>query len=185
MAKKKYRLEVHYLSLTRPVSAEELQGKVREAIEKAKQRDKTAKDAGEEVAEEIIMRIALVSADRLKAYDRLEAQDYAGDWIMAALDKTPLEMTEVEVEEIDPIPRRTWISILEAADIVGALVPELCENWSPPAKLEDWVYVPDWIFQPLLVEARRLNPQWRIQAGVNLGNSVPGSQTNGENGTTD
>lgn len=186
MAKKKeFRLEIHYVSINRPISGEELRARVTEALEKAKEGDKTAKDAGEEIAEEIILKIAMVSADRLKAYDRLEGQDIAADWIMEALDKTPMEMVDVEVEEIEDVRRRTWISMLEASDIVGALVPDFCENWSPPDKLEEWVYVPDYIFQPLLVEARRLNPQWGIQAGVNLGNSTPGSQSNGEDGTTD
>ena len=182
--KKKYRLDVHYVSLTRPVSQEELRARVKLAIEKAKAGE-TGKDAGEQVADEIIIRAAMVSADRLKAYDRLEAQDDAQNWIMEALDKSPLEMIEVDIEAVDSTVRRTWVSMLEASDILGALVPDLCENWSPPSKLEEWVYVPDFIFEPLLAESRRLNPQWGVQAGVNLGNLAPGSQSNGNDGTTD
>jgi hypothetical protein len=194
MGEKGSKNEVVYVTLFPPLSPTELEEMVElqiEAQEAESEDDEAAKKkSGVEIAAEIMegmmIEIALTSANRLKAYDRSNAQQAARKWLLDQLGITLREAADYDFtnDAVSQDVQRRMVAMQEAADIIGALVPDKCKGWSPPEELEDWPELPDWLFQPVRAEALRLNPQWGIQGGVALGNIGPGSRNSGKSGTT-
>ena len=115
------------------------------------------------------IKIALVTASRLKAYDRAEFLDAVQSWFLKAMgidDAVQL----AEIEDFPPGVRSKWFVLKQAADIVGSLVPEECVGWEPPEEMEGWFDVPDYIFEPVFEKAIGLNPHWGLEYS-SLGNA--------------
>lgn len=148
--------KVHYLTLPRPIARDEFDGMVADIAD--------GEAEAEDVARETVIRLAFVTASRVKAYDRGDQQEFTQVWL--AEQAGVEDAQDVDVTALPTQTFRTFSALWQAADILGALVPEECEGWQPPEDPADWAEVEDYIFQPALIKAWELNPQWRIQAGV-------------------
>lgn len=156
---------IHYLEIAIPVSAVVMRADIETETAKAKERLKEGETLdnaaiAEKVQRRYTLSLAMVSATRRKSYDRGNARTAARDWL-----KSELGLEELDGDAFDNISEdhaRTWASMWQASDIIGALVPEKCKRWSPPKLPQDWEDVPDYIFTPALEKAYELNPQWQL-----------------------
>ena len=149
--------KIHYVTIVRPEGFEPAQ------IAEAMSESADAVEAGEKVAKESVIRLAMVTASRMKAYDRGEAQDTMIEWLQK---KTGIEdPTGLDVTKLGKDDFRFFTSAWTACDIVGALVPEECEGWDEiPDDVLGWPGVDDYIYDPALAKARALNPHWASEA---------------------
>jgi len=65
-----------------------------------------------------------------------------------------------EWEAIPEEARESFVVLQQAADIAGALVPEECRNFAPPADPDGWLDLRDYIYAAALPAVWRLNPHW-------------------------
>lgn len=171
-----------FIDVLLPMTVQELQQQVDEALEDAD----SPVTAGEKVKKNNTIRLALVPATRRQAYLRLDARNEAREWLQ---EQTGVEdADDLNFEDLSRELQIDWNIMFQAADIIGALVPDQCEDWTPPDSLNGWCDVSDLIFREALGAALQLNPQWAAEAmlqGESEGNVPPGSQSNGESGTSD
>ena len=149
MGGKGKRNEVHYLNIFPPLSPADLQELVDaqiEALEKKAEagegEDAEESKSGVEIAADIMdgmkIRLAMVSANRMKAYDRTDAQTEARQWLLKELELTISDAVEYDFQEGTPENvQRMMLAMQEAADIIGALIPDKCEGGTPPKVLEE------------------------------------------------
>jgi len=91
-----------------------------------------------------------------RAVEWLEEQGYAGaDW-----------------EAIPEETRESFVVLQQAADIAGALVPEECRNFTPPAEVDGWLGLPDYIYAAALPIAWQLNPHWLPRPAADEGDDA-------------
>jgi len=123
----------------------------------------------QEAPPEQVIKLAMVSASRVKAYDRQDARVDLRRWLMRTMGRDPdaeevdEEVANTELKDLPEDVGRQWMCMFQACDIVGALVPDQCVNWEAPEELEGWLDVEDYIFSPALERAWRLNPHWRLE----------------------
>ena len=148
--------EIYYVVVQKPLLHEELERLAREVAD-----DEDQERKAEEIVQARSMRIALTSASRRQAYRRMAAQNAARDWFAKRIGvKSWLEIDGDVLKGLDVDTHHEWLAVWSACDVIGALVPEACENWEPPERLEDWAELKDYIFQPLIRRTWELNPQW-------------------------
>ena len=156
--------DIEYIEIVRP------DGFRREQIEEAMAESADGVEGGKKVLKKSIIRLAMVTVTRLKAYDRGEAQDQVLAWVRSQLgieENDDLDFTQMPTKDF-----YRFQALWTACDIVGALVPEACENFPEmPDDVFGWPDAKDFIFDPALAAARRLNPHWAVEArGQQQGN---------------
>lgn len=125
-------------------------------------------EAAEEIIKKGTIKLYFVSATRRQSYKRGDALRAAQLWLLKAAGVQ--KQSDIVWSELPEEILETWLAAWQAADIVGAL--HHAENWTIPAKPEEWGDVKDYIFNPALQMAWELNPQWaNEQAQVPEGNS--------------
>lgn len=138
-------------------------------------------DAKEQPAPEGTIRVPMVSATRVKAYDRNDARIELRKWILREMGVDPESEEADERVDLADLPdrlQREWVTLFQATDIIGAMADLPCENWEPPAELAGWLEVMDYIYTPLLDKAWVLNPHWRLEATpLSKNGPEPGSQS--------
>ena len=111
--------------------------------------------------------VVLEEATRAGNARRMRALGAARRWKLARLydlmredgheDPKPEDADDYELL---PEDAESYDILIQASAIIGSIVPGECENFDVPENIEDWLEVPDWIFDPLLENAVLLNTHW-------------------------
>jgi len=115
-------------------------------------------DLGRELRETVegaTIVITVATATRRGGFRRSRALRDALGWLEAAGYGKDTRWSDIPEDIVEQ-----YIILQQAASILGALVPEELVNWAPPAALEGWLDVPDYIFSPILAATWEMNPHW-------------------------
>jgi hypothetical protein len=139
------------------------------------------------VPDDKLIKVPMVSASRVKAYERQDARVELRRWSLTQMGRDPDDDSSDDepgpnLIDLPETMQREWLCLFQATDIVGAIVDDKCVNWTPPTDLAGWLDVEDYIFSPLLDKAWSLNPHWRLEnTPLPKNESGPGSKDSNEN----
>jgi len=120
-----------------------------------------AQDA-EKIMSKHVIKVALRSVSRRQAFRRSAMIADARKWFY---EKTGIDPNEVGLEDRPEVPDeigQDMVGLIQAADIMAAIVPEKCEGWDVPKSQEEWLDAPDWLFTRVIAETYALNPQFTL-----------------------